>query len=66
MKQKQRELTESELAEVASVQAHFPYRHVYAVFDEATDKFKVAAVSTLRIPNALARAGLYVVLFRKG
>ena len=57
-------LTESQLVELQNLKSHYPYRIIYGMVDRDTHKFEAYAVTSMRIPNKLAREGHAVVIFK--
>ena len=57
------ELTEQQTAELQSLKGHFPFRIVYiAIAPDGT--YETGAVTTMRQPNKLARAGYQVATLK--
>jgi len=50
-------LTDIQVKELTRLKQYFPYRIVYGALDPNTNAFQSGAVTTKRIPNALARKG---------
>ncbi len=57
-------LTVSQLAELQRLKSHYPYRIIYGMIDRETQRFEAYAVTSMRIPNKLAREGHAVVIFK--
>ena len=57
------EFGEKELSEAKRLKSYFPYRIVYLARAE-DGKFECGAVTSMRVPNKLARAGYVVSVLR--
>lgn len=54
------ELTAVQVQEMQNLKLSFPFRIIYGAFNPATKEWFASAVSTMRIPNKLAREGWQV------
>ena len=52
--------SDAQRAEIAVAKSRFPFRIAYGAFNPTTGEFIASAVTTLRIPNKLAREGWLV------
>jgi hypothetical protein len=57
-------LTSEQQQEIARLQSYFPYRIVYGMIDKDSGKFESHAVTSMRIPNKLAREGHKVFVMK--
>ena len=56
--------TPEQIKEMQMLQSYFPYRIIYAAFDQ-NNKFSCGAVFDKRIPNKLAKKGFKVFIQKK-
>jgi len=59
-------LTTKQETEMRRMRQWFPYRIVYAAINLQTEEFVCSAVTTMRIPNKLAREGWQVFTLEAG
>lgn len=59
------ELTQAQTAELQRLKSFYPFRIIYGARHPRTGEWVASAVSTMRIPNKLAREGWEVFTLRK-
>ena len=56
--------TPEQEAEIRMYRGHYPYRIIYAARNPATGEVVISAVTSMRVPNKLARDGWEVVTIK--
>lgn len=54
------QLSEAQIQELQNLKNSFPFRIIYGAFNPVTKEWIAGAVTTMRIPNKLAREGWQV------